>query len=71
VRPVLDLTSSRASLTRWASPPDRVAKAAEFHVVQAHVVQGLQLVGDVVDVFEMRKGILDVHFQDFRNRFFP
>ena len=41
---------------------------AELHVVQAHVVQRLQLLADGGDVLEMPQRLLDVHFQHLGDR---
>ena len=41
----------------------RGRRLPEFHVVESHVVQSLQFMGDMRDVFKMSQCILDVHFQ--------
>ena len=43
-------------------------RLAELHVIQPHVVQRLQLLGDRRDVLEVRQGLLNVHFEHFGDR---
>ncbi len=42
---------------------ERGRRLPELHVVEAHVVQRLQLVMDAGNVLEMREGLLDIHLQ--------
>ena len=64
MRPVSRLLSSSASLTRWASPPDRGGSALpQLDIAQAHVQQGFQLAVDTGDVGKEIAGFLHRHVQ--------
>src|SRR5262245_21621 len=51
------------------APGERGRRLAELDVVQAHVMQGLELVPHVRDVLEQHQQLLDVHLQHVGDRF--
>ena len=69
VRPLDRFCSSLASLTRCASPPDRVGRRlAQPDVAEPDVDEGAQVPGDRRDGGEELGGLLDRHVEDLGDR---